>query len=532
MCVCYREVSSRRGFLIRVRASYVLWSAACFFYCLSMIGGCSVQTQQRTLISPAEIKSLDHRSPFLKAHLRDGRVYVLHDWVIDSSGAAVAGNGILQDANRDTLYQTWFSIPIDSVALFETNVVKISSAVAALTVISIASLALTAYCITNPKACFGSCPTFYVPGPDGSVLEAEGFSASVAPVLEATDIDALYHARAAGRELRVEMKNEALETHVVRHADVLAARRPQNGRVFVTRTGDFREALRIYSPVKCTGPEGDCLELVRSVDGRQRVSPADSTYLGTREIIELEFDYMPAGDLGVVVASRQSLLSTYLFYQGLAYMGTSAGDWMARMEQVGNNAREYAGGIGRLLGTIEVQVLNGQNEWVTAGNIGETGPLATNVNLVTLSHLAAGNQHIRLRLTKGHWRVDYIALAELGDTIEPLRLCPEIVFRDSVNDATALQELLDSSKVLVTMPGDKYTLVYSLPEDFAEYELFLESRGYYMEWMRQEWLAEEDHARAAMMFLAPEQALRVLAPEFKHVEPEMEDLFWNSRYEK
>ncbi len=56
------------------------------------------------------------------------------------------------------------------------------------------SLAVTAYCIANPKACFGSCPTFYLEDEGGREPErpqAEGFSESIARVLEARDIDAL-----------------------------------------------------------------------------------------------------------------------------------------------------------------------------------------------------------------------------------------------------------------------------------------------------------------------------------------------------
>jgi hypothetical protein len=48
--------------------------------------------------------------------------------------------------------------------------------------------------------------------------------------------------------------------------------------------------------------------------------------------------------------------------------------------------------------------------------------------------------------------------------------------------------------------------------------------------MRDEWLVDEDPARAAMMLADPKRALRVLAPEFKKREAEMDRLFWNSRY--
>ena len=75
--------------------------------------------------------------------------------------------------------------------------------------------------------------------------------------------------------------------------------------------------------------------------------------------------------------------------------------------------------------------------------------------------------------------------------------------------------MLDSSNALTTFPGDEYTFVYDLPQDFGNYELFLESRGYYLEWMRQEWLREENQDLAAMMFADPQSPLRLLAPQFK-----------------
>jgi hypothetical protein len=82
----------------------------------------------------------------------------------------------------------------------------------------------------------------------------------------------------------------------------------------------------------------------------------------------------------------------------------------------------------------------------------------------------------------------------------------------------------------VTFPGDEYTLAYRLPPDYANRELFLEARGYYLEWMREEWLAEENAAKAAHLFLDPAGAMRAMALEFKRREAEMEAVFWRSKY--
>lgn len=168
------------------------------------------------------IEQLKKSSPFMKVHMQNGSTYVLQDWSLDDQWQRVAGRGTLYNVNRDSLREGQFQVGLDSVAILETNVLKTSGAVAALTIFTGITAAVTINCIANPKACFGSCPTFYVSDGDSLRLKAEGFSASIAPSLEATDVDALLHSSAAGEDFDVEMRNEALETHVVRHVDLLA----------------------------------------------------------------------------------------------------------------------------------------------------------------------------------------------------------------------------------------------------------------------------------------------------------------------
>lgn len=495
-----------------------------------IISSCYVQTQTRKLTPPAEANSFDHGSQYIKAHMRNGDVYILSEWSIKQAEKNVIGKGVLLGPNRDTLAQGPFTVCIDSVAIFETNTVHISSAVVALTIVTAASVAITIYCAANPKACFGSCPTFYAWDGSKEILQAEGFSASVLPSLEATDIDALYRAQPRNRRFSLRMTNEALETHVVRHVDLLAARRPEGGRVFATLEGRFWEALSLAPPTRCVDDSGDCTAKLTDFDGVERYSKTDSLDLTAKEIVDLYFDVPKSGNAGIVLACRQSLLSTYLFYQTLAYMGSSVGDWMARLERNGKLNLATAGGVGNLLGGIEIMTENAKGKWISQGIIQETGPLATDVHLLPLPDLPEGTQRLRLRLTKGAWRIDWAALAILGKPVIPLRLHPTTVMNDSLESPDALKQVLDSSKALTTLPGDAYTFIYDLPEDFGNYELFLESRGYYLEWMRQEWLPEENPGLAAMMFVKPQESLRLLAPQFKQIEDSIETVFWNSRY--
>ena len=481
---------------------------------------CAKTRLVRVLKTPDEIQTLDHRSSYLKIHTKDGHLYVLSKWRVDDTARQVSGDGDWFGLARETLGTGAFTVSLDDVALFETNVVQNSPAVAALAVITGISVAVTAYCIANPKSCFGSCPTFYVSDGKNAVLEAEGFSSSVAPSLEARDVDALYRVHPVGRDLTVTMKNEALETHVVHRVRLLAAARPLGGRVLATVDGEFREAATDLRPVEaCRADEGDCRPKVRAFDGDERFSVTDGEDLARREVIELQL-LAANGPRGLVIASRQTLASTYIAYQSLAWLGRSASDTLAALER-GNRA--VGGAFTRLrnaVGGIEVLAETTDGNWVRAGEVREMGPLATDIVAVPLPADATGR--LRLRLARGHWRIDYLASARLGARVEPHVIEPASV--------TGPHKVPAAPSSLITLPGDVYTYSFRLANAAERDELFLESQGYYLEWMRDEWLSEENKIRAAQLVLNPEQLLRDMAPEFKTQEPRMEALFWGSRY--
>ena len=460
--------------------------------------GCGLRTLERRIVSPDQAQTLDRRSPFLKAHLRSGHLYVFSTWAWSDSTGRVVGDATLYDAGRTRVDSGHFDVPRDSVALFETNVSKPSTSARALTVMAGVTAALAVACATNPKACFGSCPTFYASDSTGrSVLQAEGFSASIAPALEATDLDALYRAAPMGREFTLHLTNEALETHVIRRADLLVAPRPRNGRVFATADHRFHQATNLTLPSACAAGSRDCRAAVAAFDEQEWWSTADSRDLASREVVELEFDRIPAGALGLVVTARQSLMTTYLIYQALAYMGNDAARWLAAMRTSRDTSVQAEAILGRLLGTIEISILGDNGEWLAAGSAGETGPIAADTKIIPLPANGAKPLRVRLRLTNGLWRLDWIALASLGPGVEPVRLAPITVRRGGNPDSLSTRALAPggngSREPLTTLPGDALDLVYELPPD-------------------------------------PAAMLRALAPAYKRQEPTMEQAFWKSRY--
>jgi len=293
--------------------------------------GC-VKTMRRSVTSPQYVDTVDRSAPFLKVHMRDGTLYVLSPWSIDNATRMLRGEGQRFDVDRTVLAHGPVEIPVDSAVLFETNVSHTSGATAALSVITGISLGVTAFCLADTKACFGSCPTFYAEG-DTSLIQAEGFSASIAPSLEADDIDHLFRVHAEPPIVRLRMTNEAMETHVVRRADLRVAPHGPGERVFADSLGELWLAHDPAVPHSCLGTSGDCLAEVAAFDGQERISVADSTDLATRETVELSFGQVPQGNPAIVLASRQSLMPTYILYQTLAYMGSQAGTWLAALER-------------------------------------------------------------------------------------------------------------------------------------------------------------------------------------------------------
>lgn len=89
-------------------------------FSFTFLHGCGYMLK-RKLTAPAQFQTLDNSSPYLKAHTHDGRVYILSSWKVDSENQTVIGQGEVLNANRETLETAELTVPIDSVAIFETN---------------------------------------------------------------------------------------------------------------------------------------------------------------------------------------------------------------------------------------------------------------------------------------------------------------------------------------------------------------------------------------------------------------------------
>ncbi|HKA58305.1 MAG TPA: hypothetical protein VKD28_06800 [Gemmatimonadales bacterium] len=479
-----------------------------------------IHVQQPSVYEPHEIVSLDTFRAPLRVHMKSGIVYQLTQWNYVADDSVLQARGTLYDIDRTPVSDGEFRIPLDSVALVQTERTKQLHpfGMIGLATMSVIWGSLTVACTADPKSCFGSCPTFYVDSVSRDRPLAEGFSASFARALEATDVDALGLVRPAGSNVTIRMANEAWETHAVRSVELLAVPARQANEVFATAQGQFYGVTHLESPARCAGQAGDCRRALGAQDSLTWHSVTDSTDLAAQETIDLAFALPHTGArVGLALAARQSFVSTFVLYQTMAYFGEETGTWLAALERDDSLALRAHRQVWGTIGKITVAVFDSIAGWRETGTFEEAGPIATDVQLIPLGSVAGDTVRLRLTMARGSWRIGYAALATLGAEREAIRLEPvELAPR--------------TGKYLITYPGDEYRFTFALPRGAQSYALYIKSRGYYYEWMRGEWLAEQNRRMMALFAIDPRAALQVLAPSFKAREQAFEQNFWASRF--
>ena len=191
---------------------------------------------------------------FLKAHDYYGNVFIFHkSWVIDTTERTVKGKGKLYTPERDLLSEGQLFVHIDSVALFETNmpVKKVDYLILPKTLLVMYNVALAGFCLSVPKACFGSCPTFYTDETQNVFdTRAECFSNAISPSMEYEDIDDLFEKQSGCRNFSLTMKNEALETHMVNYVKIHALPVHKNEKVLHATDNNYYAIHREISKYK------------------------------------------------------------------------------------------------------------------------------------------------------------------------------------------------------------------------------------------------------------------------------------------
>ncbi len=478
---------------------------------------------------------------YLKAHLRNGDVVIFKKaWTLDSLSKSISGNAIRYDYNRELREDGEIVISTDSVIIYETNKsMAWSEDGRKSTIMFLTGLnaTVTGFCIISPKTCFGSCPTFYIDENDNfHYADAEGFSSAILPSLEYEDVDALNSSKLNDyideNFIDITLKNEALETHCIRSVSLLGYPVKNNQKVFHSNNDKFYLTENTYLPDKATSNNNDITKLLKYDDRKEWLSLSDEKNLISKEEIILKFDSIDNSDnLGLNIHFRQSLMTTFLFYNTMSYMGDEFSDYFALLEREPVIMEKLNNGLKKELGNIDIYVWNASKQnWIYQAGLNEQGPISINRQFVKLKDYSGNNNvRIKLVLNKALWRIDYTSLCNVISEVKPYEMTPKEIRKDGKTDYQSLSKLLTKDDYLITSPGESYKLRFEIPTGEQRYEYFLKSKGYYLEWMRESWLEGKNIAKLYMLLEQPKLYLKSVAKDFKSYESQMEADFWNSK---
>jgi hypothetical protein len=466
----------------------------------------------------------------LRVHLADGGVALFR------SGATVGPDSVVGEGIRYDLTRADSSsirrLDMDSVVGIESFRREFDPAKSA--IVSIAAtasgLVLTA---AGLVAIFGSCPTVYSHSTGKELLEAELFSYSIAPLLEGRDVDVLA-ARAEDGVVRLEVRNEAMETHYINHLQLLEVRHGSDERVAPDHGGLPLAWRNAAGPLSATDAAGrDALDDVVRLDDRAFATTSARLAAVSQgdmdDHLELAFPRPVTDSVALLLDVRNSLLSTVLFYDMmLGGAGASALDWMAedlhRIGEVVKLGRWWSGRMG-----MHVAVWD-QGEWRDARRLPDTGPIAWNHVAVPIPVPPGDDElRVRLRFAADAWRIDRVALATFRRP-EP-RPLPAARLTDAHDVArdSALQAVgAPNDRYVETIAGDRFFIEFDAgPEPATGSRTFLlSSQGYYTEWIRPAWIRGAGQAKA---FAPSDESLLEAMRRWRGEREEFEEKFYSAR---
>ena len=412
----------------------------------------------------------------------------------------VYGSGLRYDLRLDPMGSV-DSLPLDSLIAMEGFSTEVnygkSVLISTLATVGTVGAAVAIACAADPK-CFGSCPTVYSDSAGVPVLEAEAFSYSIAPVFEGRDVDRLRAHPGPDGILRLEIRNEAFETHYLNHLDLLEVVHATSETVMPGSKGIPLALEDLVEPVRAVDRLGkDRLAEVTTHDGH--VFRTDSSTLAGAtagdlvDYLDLEFPVDVGQDSAVLVfRQRNSLLATVLLYDlMLGDRGPHAINWLASDLTRPGPAVALGFWAKSVLG-MGVDVWDGER-YRPIGRIPDTGPVAWK-DVAFPVPVLSGQTAVRVRLSfpADNWRIDRIALARQWRR-PSVRIIPltDVLGANEQPNSMVLENLSAADdRYAVSSAGQYFVAVFDTgPEPAIGRRTFLlGAQGYYLEWIRRTWL--------------------------------------------
>jgi hypothetical protein len=442
-----------------------------------------------------------------KAHLLDGSV-ILYENGFQRRNDSILGPGIRYGLDRrEGAVRNQWKVPLDSVVGLEYFDKDVTGARIPGTILLAASTAGAGFVTTVALlvVIFGSCPTVYTSDGEQQRLEAECFSYSIGSKYELPDLDRLEQRTPAAGPFTLHLKNEALETHYIDAFILGYVDHPSGTEVFPTDDGTVLVASNLQSSISARNSEGkDLTSLFRYRDNiAYSIDSATVRRMfnrSERDWIELAVP-VPRGaqELTLALRGRNTLQNTVLLYDVMMRdQGMEAIEWSESL----SSSLWYAWRLYRWytsMSGLNISVEQ-DGEFVDAGRLTDTGPIAWKT-IATRIPLGEHSDTVRIRLSclPDSWSIDWIGLDAGDHGQQELHYvsCSTAKGASEQTGATAIAAIAeDDGSYLVTYPGEWLDLSFNLPPTTGRQRtMFLYSKGYYVEWVRPEWVRERTDVR-------------------------------------
>jgi hypothetical protein len=452
----------------------------------------------RLEVAPLEVSSEEPiavETP-VKAHLKDGSTVVFADGVTVANGM-VSGDGRVYDLTLENSHLV-SEVPLEDVAAMESYQTPVSTG-ATTAATAAGSTGILLGVGTAMVLLFGSCPTVYSFDGNDVALEAELFSYSIAPTFQSRDIDRLDIRSIDDGSFELEVRNEMLETHYIDQLEVLEIVHANSQRVYPDHKGRPLVVGELIAPKLAVDQTGrDFLADVREADELAWSATDDRLAAVTTEdyvdTLDFEFEVPPgSANVALVLRARNSLLNTVLLYDVmLKEQSFGALDWMSHdLGHLGNKMQLglwYRQNMG-----MTISVWN-KGRYRKVARLGDQGPIAWNEHALLMDTDGDATLKVRLSFVADNWRLDQVAVSADARRAKT-RSVPVAAVASADGPRADIPAFLQKAdkEYLIAQPSDRVNLRFDVGtvDDGQARTFFLASEGYYMEWMRADWLTEE-----------------------------------------
>ncbi len=408
----------------------------------------------------------------VKAHLRDGSTVLYRRGVLLARDT-LRGPGVryglrLSDSTAVSV------VALDSVVAMEsfrraTNGAPTAIVSTLATGAGLVAAAVAAFVIVcSTSDCFGNCPTVYADSAGTWALQGEGFSYTLGPAFETRDVDRLGIGPDRDGRIRLEVRNEALETEYINQLELLEVRHAVEETALPDPHGAALAVRDLVPATTIADAAGRDLRLLLALPDGVAFQTDSRTLTGASpahldDAIYLVAPAPPSGDsVAMVLRLRNSLLATLLYSEVmLGDRGARSLDWMGR--DLDGGAAALARWQEQRMG-MRIAVWDGRRYRETA-RLRDSGPHAWNNVAVLIPVLQRDSVRVRLSFP-----------AALGRLLDA----------QGRDDSSALASVrLADQRYLRTSPGERFTVVAEVGAAATELarSFLIATQGYYEPWI-------------------------------------------------